>query len=138
MADSEVLYGPKHVERYRATDGEEGHDWQGTHTLILTTKGRRSGEQRSTPLIYGQNGDDYLVVASQGGAPDHPDWYKNLHEDPEVEVQVKGDRFKARARTATPEEKPALWKIMTEQWPDYDAYQQKTEREIPVVVLERT
>jgi deazaflavin-dependent oxidoreductase (nitroreductase family) len=132
-----VLFGQEHVDRYRATDGEEGHDWQGTQTLILTTMGRHSGEQRSTPLIYGQNGDDYLVVASQGGAPKHPAWYLNLGENPEVEVQVKGDRFRARARTATPEEKPGLWKIMTEQWPDYDQYQQRTDREIPLVVLER-
>jgi deazaflavin-dependent oxidoreductase (nitroreductase family) len=138
MGESEVLYGQEHVDRYRATDGEEGHDWRGTHTLILTTKGRNSGKQRSTPLIYGQHGDDYLVVASQGGADEHPDWYLNLSENPEVEVQVKGDRFAARARTATPEEKPQLWKIMTEQWPDYDKYQQRTDREIPVVVLERS
>jgi deazaflavin-dependent oxidoreductase (nitroreductase family) len=138
MGQSEVLFGQEHVDRYRATDGEEGHDWQGTQTLILTTKGRHSGEQRSTPLIYGQHGDDYLVVASQGGAPEHPGWYLNLSENPEVEVQVKGDRFKARARTATPEEKPELWKIMTEQWPAYDEYQQRTDREIPLVVLERS
>ncbi len=138
MGESEVLYGQDHVDRYRATDGEEGHDWQGTHTLILTTKGRRSGEQRSTPLIYGQHGDDYLVVASMGGSDQPPAWYVNLRENPDVEVQVKGDRFSARARTATPEEKPELWKIMTEQWPDYDKYQQSTDREIPVVVLERS
>lgn len=138
MGQSEVLFGQEHVDRYRATDGEEGHEWQGTHTLILTTKGRHSGEQRSTPLIYGQHGDDYLVVASKGGAPKHPGWYLNLSENPEVEVQVKGDRFSARARTATPEEKPELWKIMTEQWPAYDEYQQRSDREIPVVVLERS
>jgi deazaflavin-dependent oxidoreductase (nitroreductase family) len=138
MGQSEVLYGQEHVDRYRATDGEEGHDWQGTHTLILTTKGRRSGEQHSTPLIYGQHSDDYLVVASKGGSDQPPAWYVNLRENPEVEVQVKGDRFPARARTATPEEKPELWKIMTEQWPAYDEYQQRTDREIPVVVLERS
>jgi deazaflavin-dependent oxidoreductase (nitroreductase family) len=138
MSPSKVLYGQEHVDRYRATDGEEGHDWQGTHTLILTTKGRHSGEQRSTPLIYGQHGDDYLLVASKGGSDQPPDWYLNLRENPEVEVQVKGDRFTAGARTATPEEKAELWKIMTEQWPAYDEYQQKTDREIPVVVLERS
>lgn len=137
MGQSEVLFGQEHVDRYRATDGEEGHDWQGTHTLILTTKGRRSGEQRSTPLIYGQHGDDYLVVASKGGSDQPPAWYLNLRENPDVEVQVKGDRFTARARTATPEEKPELWSIMTEEWPPYDEYQQRTDREIPVVVLER-
>ena len=138
MGQSEVLFGKEHVDRYRATDGEEGHDWQGTHTLILTTTGRRSGEQRSTPLIYGQHGDDYLVVASKGGSDLPPAWYLNLSENPDLEVQVKGDRFPAHARTATPEEKPEVWKIMTEQWPAYDEYQQKTDREIPVVVLERS
>jgi deazaflavin-dependent oxidoreductase (nitroreductase family) len=133
-----MLFGPEHVKRYRETDGEEGHDWMGTQVLILTTTGRRSGEQRSTPLIYGTEGDDYMVVASNGGSDAPPAWYRNLSEHPEVEVQVKGDRFPARARDATAEEKAALWKQMTEHWPAYDEYQQKTEREIPVVVLERS
>jgi deazaflavin-dependent oxidoreductase (nitroreductase family) len=132
-----MLFGQEHVERYRATDGEEGHDWQGTQTLLLTTTGRRSGEERTTPLIYGRSGDDYLVVASKGGADAPPAWYLNLQEDPEAEVQVKGDRFKARARDATDEEKPAMWRTMTAEWPAYDEYQQKTDRSIPVVVLSR-
>ncbi|HEY0391239.1 MAG TPA: nitroreductase family deazaflavin-dependent oxidoreductase [Solirubrobacterales bacterium] len=132
------LFGQEHVERYRATDGEEGHDWQGTQTLLLTTRGRKSGEPRTTPLIYAPYGDDaYTVIASKGGSEAPPAWYLNLSEDPEVEVQVKGDRFKARARTASQEEKPELWKTMVSEWPAYDEYQQKTEREIPVVVLER-
>jgi deazaflavin-dependent oxidoreductase (nitroreductase family) len=138
MGEGETLYGQEHVKRYLETDGEEGHDWlRGSSTLILTTKGRRSGEQRSTPLIYGKHGGDYLVVASKGGSDEPPDWYRNLRENPEVQAQVKGDRFTARARDATPEEKPQMWKTMTEQWPDYDEYQKKTDREIPVVVLER-
>ena len=132
-----MLFGQEHVERYRETDGEEGHDWNGTTALILTTKVRRSGEARSTPLIYRTSGEDYLVVASKGGAPEHPGWYLNLEADPDVEVQVRGDRFHAHARTATAEEKPELWSIMTASWPAYDEYQTKTEREIPVVVLER-
>jgi deazaflavin-dependent oxidoreductase (nitroreductase family) len=130
------LFGQEHVDRYLATDGEEGHDWQGTQTLILTTTGRRSGKDRQLPLIYGRHGDDYLVVASRGGAPQHPGWYLNLDANPEVDIQVKGDKMHAHARTAAPEEKPELWSIMTEQWPAYDSYQEKTEREIPVVVLE--
>ena len=133
-----MLFGQEHVDRYVATDGEEGHDWQGTTVLILTTKGRRSGEQRSTPLIYCSHGDDHVVVASKGGADEPPAWYLNLEADPDITVQVKGDRFPARARTATAEEKPELWKIMTEQWPAYDEYQQRSDREIPVVVLERS
>jgi deazaflavin-dependent oxidoreductase (nitroreductase family) len=132
-----MLFGQEHVRRYQQTDGAEGHDWQGTTVLILTTTGRRSGEARSTPLIYGKHGDDHVVVASKGGAEEHPSWYLNLAEAPEVSVQVRGDRFKARARTATPEEKPELWRMMTERWPPYDEYQRKTGREIPVVVLER-
>jgi deazaflavin-dependent oxidoreductase (nitroreductase family) len=132
-----MLFGQEHVDRYVATDGEEGHDWQGTTVLILTTKGRRSGEQRSTPLIYGSHGDDHVVVASKGGADEPPAWYLNLEADPDITVQVKGDRFPARARTATAEEKPELWRMMTGQWPAYDEYQTKTDREIPVVVLER-
>jgi deazaflavin-dependent oxidoreductase (nitroreductase family) len=132
-----MLFGQEHVKRYRETDGEEGHDWQGTHTLILTTTGRKSGEERPTPLIYGRSGDDYLVVASKGGADEPPAWYLNLEAQPEVDVQVKGDRFKAHARTATADEKRELWKTMSSEWPAYDEYQQKTDREIPVVVLER-
>ncbi|WP_371784882.1 nitroreductase family deazaflavin-dependent oxidoreductase [Streptosporangium subroseum] len=132
-----MLFGEEHVKRYRETDGAEGHEWQGTVVLLLTTTGRKSGEQRETPLIYQRHGDDYLVVASKGGADAPPAWYLNLQANPEVEVQVLGDRFTARARTATAEEKPELWKIMAATWPAYDEYQTKTDREIPVVVLER-
>lgn len=132
-----MLFGEEHVQRYVDSDGEVGHEWQGTKTLILTTTGRRSGAERRNALIYGQHGDDYLVVASKGGADDPPAWYLNLQANPEVQVQVLGDRFTARARTATPEEKPVLWRTMTAEWPAYDEYQQKTERVIPVVILER-
>jgi deazaflavin-dependent oxidoreductase (nitroreductase family) len=133
-----MLFGKEHVRRYVETNGEEGHAWNDATVLILTTTGWRLGEQRSTPLIYGRHGDDYLVVASRGGADHHPAWYLNLEASPDVRVQVKGDRFGARARTATPEEKPGLWRTMLAQWPDYDRYQRRTPREIPVVVLERT
>ena len=133
-----MLFGPEHVERYEATDGEEGHIWQRGSTVgILTTTGRKSGEPRKTPLIYGKDNGHYMIVASKGGAPAPPAWYLNLKENPEVQFQVKGEKFAAHARDATPEEKPELWKIMTAQWPDYDEYQKKTDREIPVVVLER-
>ena len=132
-----VLFGPEHVERYRATDGEEGHDWRGTIVLLLTTTGRKSREPRTMPLIYQPDGDKYVIVASKGGWPNHPLWYLNLVADPNVEVQVKGDRFAARARTAEGDERERLWKLMTATWPRYDEYQAKTDREIPVVVLER-
>lgn len=133
-----MLFGQEHVKRYLQTDGAEGHDWQGASVLILTTTGSRSGEPRSTPLIYRKYGDDYLVVASKGGAREHPAWYLNLCKHPEVTVQVRGDRFSARARTATAEERPDLWALMTVNWPAYDEYQRNTTREIPVVVLERS
>jgi deazaflavin-dependent oxidoreductase (nitroreductase family) len=133
-----VLFGQEHVDRYRATDGEEGHEWRGTTTLLLTTTGRRSGETRTLPLIYQQDGDRHVIVASKGGSKDHPGWYYNLAEDPNVEVQVLGDRFKARASTAEGEERERLWKLMTAAWPAYDDYQTKTDRQIPVVVLTRT
>jgi deazaflavin-dependent oxidoreductase (nitroreductase family) len=135
---SEILYGQAHVDRYLATDGAEGYDWRnGTTILILTTVGRQSGKERQHPLIFRDYGADYLVVASKGGAEEPPAWYLNLAANPEVTVQIKGDLFKARARTATSEEKPAMWKHMTDVWPDYDEYQRKTSRDIPVVVLER-
>ena len=132
------LFGQEHVARYRETAGEEGHDWQGTKALLLTTTGRRSGEPRELPLIYGRHGDDYLVVASKGGAPEHPAWYLNLQANPEVEVQVAADRFPARARTATADERAELWETMTAEWPAYDEYQTRTSRPIPVVILERS
>ena len=133
-----MLFGQEHVSRYRETDGAEGHEWQGTTVLLLTTTGRQTGEKRTTPLIYQRHGDHYLVVASKGGSDAPPAWYVNLEADPQVEVQVLADRFAARARTAGPEEKPELWRTMTAAWPAYDDYQRKTSRDIPVVVLERT
>jgi deazaflavin-dependent oxidoreductase (nitroreductase family) len=132
-----VLFGQEHVDRYIATDGAEGHDWRGTTSLILTTTGSRSGEERRAPLIYQPHDGAYVVVASKGGAPKHPSWYTNLAADPHVKVQVLGDRFDAVARTAHGEERAELWKLMTQAWPPYDEYQLKTDREIPVVVLER-
>jgi deazaflavin-dependent oxidoreductase (nitroreductase family) len=133
-----TLFGQEHIDRFRETDGAEGHDWRnGTTVLLLTTTGKRSGEPRTAPLIYREHDGDYLIVASKGGAPKPPAWYVNLEADPEVEIELPGERFKARARTAGPDERPELWKLMTEVWPDYDAYQAKTDREIPVVVIER-
>ncbi len=126
-----------HMERYLATNGEDGHIWSGVPTLLLTTIGRDSGQPYTTPLIYGQDRDRYLLVASRGGAPRHPGWYRNLVKEPNVEIQVLADRFSAQARTATPEEQPGLWEIMTKIWPAYDEYQTRTTRQIPVIVIER-
>jgi deazaflavin-dependent oxidoreductase (nitroreductase family) len=135
---STTLYGKEHVERYEATGGDEGYHWRnGTTILLLHTKGRKSGKEYTHPLIFREHNGAYLIVASKGGAPEPPEWFLNLQADPTVRVQVKDDKFAARARVATPEEKPEMWKLMAEVWPDYDEYQKKTDRDIPVVVLER-
>jgi proline iminopeptidase len=132
------LYGREHVRRYRETDGEVGHIWKEDATiLLLTTTGRRTGRETTTPLIYGLDGDTPVIVASQGGAPDHPGWFKNLSKNPEVGVQILGDRFRARARVAEGEERERLWELMNQVWPHYDEYATRTDRVIPVVVLER-
>lgn len=138
VVDNPTGWVNEHISRYVKTDGESGHHWRGVDTLLLTTRGRKSGKLRRTALIYGKDGDRYLIVASLGGAPRHPLWYLNLVEEPEVEVQVGDEKFRARARTASAEEKPRLWETMASIWPDYNAYQAKTSREIPVVILERT
>jgi proline iminopeptidase len=139
MGNPDMLYGDEHVRRYRETDGVVGHIWRrGSKVLLLTTTGRTTGEPRTTPLIY-ESVDDgaCVIVASNGGAAKHPGWYRNLAKDPDVEVQVEGDVFAARARTASGDERERLWQLAAAQWPAYDEYQTRTEREIPVVVLER-
>jgi len=123
------------VRRYQETDGEVGYIWNGVPILLLTTTGRKSGQPRTTPLIYARDGDDYLVVASMGGAPRHPHWYRNLEADPAARIQVRADHVEVTARTAGEDEKPRLWKIVADQWPNYDVYQSRTDRVIPVVVL---
>ncbi len=125
-----------HQRRYIESNGQDGHEWRGMTTLLLTTTGHKSGKQTTTPLIYGKSGENYLVVASRGGAPTHPKWYLNLEANPAVELQVGADHVKGKARTATDAEKPALWKIMTGIFPTYDEYQAKTTRNIPLVVIE--
>lgn len=135
--DSPAGWVNDHIKKYVDSDGAEGHLWNGVPTLLLTTRGRKSGELRRTALIYGEHGSSYLIVASQGGADTHPAWYLNLSADPEVQVQVGAEKFSARARTATEQEKPELWAKMVEIWPAYEDYQTKTARPIPVVVLDR-
>lgn len=127
----------EHAERYVETNGEEGHLWRGYPTLVLDTIGRKSGQPRRQMLIYGEDGGNYIVVASKGGAPKNPLWYENLAANPEVQVQVKADRFAAHARTATAAERAKLWPMMVAIYPPYAEYQTKTDREIPVVILER-
>lgn len=131
------LFGAEHVRAYQESGGELGYEWRGTTILLLTTTGRVSGQERTTPLIYRDDGDTWVVVASQGGAPDHPDWYKNLAADPTATIQVKRELIPVRAQTASGAERSRLWQRMTEVWPDYDTYQARTDREIPVVVFRR-
>ena len=130
-----TLVGDEHVRRYRETEGEVGYLWNGVPTLLLTTTGRRTGEPHTSALIFARHGDDYLVVASMGGAPRHPQWYLNLAAHPEAEIQVQTRRLPVVARTVSDAEKPALWQVMSGIWPNYDVYQSRTERDIPVVIL---
>jgi deazaflavin-dependent oxidoreductase (nitroreductase family) len=129
------LFGDEHVRQYEATSGKTGHDWNGTHVLILRTTGRKSGNTRKAPLIYGRSGNDYLIVASKGGAAEHPGWYENLLAHPDIEIQVNADVLPVRAHTASAAEKAQLWPVMTKEWPDYDKYQRSTTRDIPLVIL---
>jgi deazaflavin-dependent oxidoreductase (nitroreductase family) len=132
-----TLFGDEHVRQYEATGGKVGHDWNGTSVLILHTKGRKSGVTRKSPLIYARDGDAWVVVASKGGAPDHPGWYVNLRAHPEVAIQVRNEVIPVTARTATAAEKKRVWPLMTKEWPAYDDYQARTKRDIPVVLLTR-
>lgn len=129
------LFGDEHVRKYEETGGTVGHDWNGTSCLILRVKGRKSGELRKFPLIYGKDGDDYVLIASKGGYPKNPGWYENLVANPECEVQVWDRVIPVTARTGTAEDKKRVWPAMTKQWPDYDNYQANSPRDIPVVLL---
>jgi deazaflavin-dependent oxidoreductase (nitroreductase family) len=138
VSEAEYPFGDEHVRVYRETDGEVGYDWkEGSPILLITHAGRRTGREYTNPLIFGRDGEDLVLVASQGGAPRHPDWYLNLVANPDVGVQVKADRFRAVARTAEGEERERLWRMMNGIWRHYDSYQERTTRKIPVVVLER-
>lgn len=133
-----------HVKLYLESEGKEGQMWDSSiaggtgkiATLLLAVTGRRSGGSHTVPLIYGEADGNYVVVASRGGSKDHPDWYKNLAANPEVSVRVATEVFDAMARTAEGEEREALWQKMAAIFPPYNAYQGRTERQIPVVVLE--
>jgi proline iminopeptidase len=132
-----------HVDLYLKSGGKEGHMFstptqpgRSVPSLLLVTKGRKSGEKYLFPLFYGETGKSYYLIASKGGAPDHPGWYKNILAHPEVELQVGTKTLKARARTASGAERQKLWDHSLTWWPPYADYQKKTQREIPVVVLD--
>lgn len=126
----------EHLRRYRESGGVDGASFRGAPILILTTTGRRTGERRSTPLMYGRDGADLVVVGSLGGAGTHPHWYLNLEADPAAEVELGTERFAVHARVARGDERDRLWKLMLEVYATYATYQERTDREIPVVVLE--
>lgn len=130
------LLGNEHVQRYQETGGEVGYLWNGAPILLLYSTGRKTGQTRTHALIFARDGDDYLIVASMGGAPRHPQWYLNLTANPDAEIQVRADRIPVTARTAAPgPERDRLWRIVNDVWPNYDTYQSRTDRQIPVVVL---
>ena len=134
-ADPQWDWVARQTRTYLASGGTEGHESNGLYTLILATTGRRSGVPRRTCLIYGTSGDDFVVVASKGGAVEDPAWFKNLQAEPSVGVQAGTRRFTARARVASPAEREALWPTMVGIFPLYAEYEQKTDRVIPVVLL---
>ena len=132
------LFGDEHVRSYIETNGAVGYRWREDAPIaILFTRGRTTGEERANPLIFGRAGDDVVLVASKGGSPEDPGWFRNLQANPEAEIQVMADRWPVRMRVAAGEERDRLWRLMVELWPNYDLYAEKTEREIPVIVLER-
>jgi deazaflavin-dependent oxidoreductase (nitroreductase family) len=136
VADAEdQLFGDEHVRVYRETGGERGYDWRGAEILLLNHTGRTSGEERTTPLIHRTDGDRFVIVASKGGWPANPQWFENLMAHPDTTIEVKASTIPVHAATAEGEERQRLWSRMTEVWPAYDEYQQRTDREIPVVVL---
>ena len=134
IADSPNPYVAEHIRRFLETGGRAR---PGMNDLLLTTRGRRSGKLRRTALVYVRDGERYVLAASHAGADRHPAWYLNLVADPDVTVQVGVETFAGRARTATADEKPALWQVIVAAMPSYRGYQDATSRDIPVVIVER-
>lgn len=131
------LFGDEHIRVYRETKGARGYHWRGGRILLLTTTGRSSGEPRTSALLHRVDSGRWILVASKGGAPDHPGWFKNLEADPDATIEVLADEIPVRASVAAGEERARLWDLMNEEWPSYTKYQTRTDREIPVVILER-
>ena len=135
-APSTSAWAREQAERYEATGGAEGGEMRGKPIIVLTTRGARSGKLRKTALMRVEHAGDYLVVASKGGAPEHPAWYHNLVAHPHVELQDGPVRRDYRARELAGEERSAWWERALAVWPDYASYQTKTDRTIPIVLLE--
>lgn len=139
VIDSPIAWVADHIKSYVDSNGEQGHDWNGTQVLLLSTKGRKSGDMRRCALIYGNDGDDFVIVASRGGDPNHPLWFLNLVAEPKVTLQIKSEVFPATATEVTdPTEYERLWQLMLTHWPSYAEYQEKTSRRIPLVRLTRS
>lgn len=137
MRDSSLkLLSALHVRLYNMTGGRLGRRLVNNDMLLLTTTGARTGQPHTVPLLYLRDGEDLIVIASYGGRPDHPQWYKNLLSSPVVGLQIDGTELRARARTATPDERALIWPMVTEAYGGYGEYQARTDREIPVVILE--
>ena len=135
MADNRPSWMVEHIDRYLKTNGEDGHLWNGVPTLLLSTKGRKTGENRLIPLIYGKLANEFIIVASKGGHTHHPSWYLNLEADAEVEIQVGADKMKGTCRVVEGADRDQCWTIMSGIWPAYNDYRDRTERHIPVVVI---
>jgi deazaflavin-dependent oxidoreductase (nitroreductase family) len=133
--DNPIGWVNAHIKSYVESNGKKGHLWRGLPTLLLISRGRKSGKLRRTALIYGRDDLNYVLVASNGGSANHPGWYLNLVENPDVQLQVGADTFTATARTATPDEKRRLWPMMTNIFPHYESYQKKGLRDIPLVII---
>ena len=131
------LFGKAHKVVYRMSGGRVFAKLGRAPMLLLTATGRKSGKPRTTPLLYVEDGDGFAVVASFGGAPEHPSWYRNLEKNPKVTLQIENRVISVTAATATPEEKKRLWPRLTDIYPDYDTYQKETTRDIPVVLLRK-
>jgi deazaflavin-dependent oxidoreductase (nitroreductase family) len=130
------LLGEEHVRVYRETNGERGYIWNGVPILLFTSKGRKSGEARTIPIIFTAHNDGWIIIASRGGSPTHPKWFLNIEQDPHVKVQVKAEHYDAIARSAPSPEREELWEKACKTWPNYNIYQSRTSRQIPVVVIE--
>ena len=136
-APSPSDWAREQAEKFEATGGAEADTLQGKPIVLVTSIGAKTGKLRKTPLMRVEHDGEYAVVASKGGAPEHPVWYLNLLADPEVTLQDKAVKRKYLAHTATGSERAEWWARATEVWPDYNNYQTKTDREIPIIVLER-